>query len=114
MWGGPSFVMSPVFVDLTQVQAISAGDYSTCALTVKGEVFCWGLFRSINSKISQSDVPVQVQNLPEPVKQISVGGEHICAVLQSGKVVCWGNNSDGQLGDGTQKDSSTPVFVKGL
>jgi alpha-tubulin suppressor-like RCC1 family protein len=111
---GPAFVAHPTLVNLAQVQTISANGTITCALTVKGEVFCWGSAWSRSSAFPHSDVPVQVPNLTESVKQISVGGEHICAVLQSGKVVCWGDNNHGILGDVTQKDRSTPIFVKGL
>jgi alpha-tubulin suppressor-like RCC1 family protein len=43
------------------------------------------------------------------VKSVVGGGSnHACAVLQSGRVQCWGYNIDGQLGDGTQTQQTTP------
>src|SRR5207247_10482670 len=42
---------------------------------------------------------------------VAAGDYHVCVLLQSGEVRCAGNNSAGQLGDGTQTDSSSPVAV---
>lgn len=36
-----------------------------------------------------------------------------CGVALSGTAYCWGSNGNGQLGDGTITDSSTPVMVAG-
>ena len=40
--------------------------------------------------------------------KIVAGGGHACAMLAS-SVLCWGANDAGQLGNGTQQDSSSPV-----
>jgi alpha-tubulin suppressor-like RCC1 family protein len=40
--------------------------------------------------------------------------DHSCALLASGGVLCWGNNFNGELGDGSTTNRSTPVAVVGL
>ena len=45
---------------------------------------------------------------------ISAGGLTTCAILDDETVRCWGSNSNGQLGDGTTTDRSTPVPVSGI
>ena len=39
---------------------------------------------------------------------------HTCALLISGSIDCWGDNDEGQIGDGTNENSSTPVAVSGI
>ncbi|MCL2173995.1 IPT/TIG domain-containing protein, partial [Candidatus Saccharibacteria bacterium] len=46
-------------------------------------------------------------------KQISAGGYHTCAIASDDQLYCWGNNNYGQLGDGTNNNSSTPIAVAG-
>ena len=39
---------------------------------------------------------------------------HTCAVVTGGTVKCWGDNSNGQLGDGTNTSTSVPTTVTGI
>lgn len=42
---------------------------------------------------------------------VSAGADYSCAVTAAGALWCWGANGDGQLGDGTRTDHSSPVRV---
>lgn len=44
---------------------------------------------------------------------LALGSEHSCAI-QAQTVLCWGKNDNGQLGDGSFTDRSTPAAVSGL
>jgi alpha-tubulin suppressor-like RCC1 family protein len=96
---------------LSNVIAISAGRYHTCALVTGGTVECWG--DNFNGQLgngaplygANSTTPVQVKdtggtNNLTGVSQISAGGSHTCAVLSDQTVSCWGDNAYGQLGSG--------------
>jgi alpha-tubulin suppressor-like RCC1 family protein len=45
---------------------------------------------------------------------LSVGGYHACALLADGTVECWGTAREGELGNGSNTYSLTPVPVSGL
>ena len=53
-------------------------------------------------------------NLPAGRAAVATSGSHTCALTEAGAVWCWGLNTDGQLGDGTSMNRSTPVLVTGL
>jgi alpha-tubulin suppressor-like RCC1 family protein len=117
--GTKTFSSIPVDVSgLTgDVIAIAVGGWHSCALAAGGGVKCWGnnfwgqLGDSTNTDIS---IPVDAIGLASAVTAIALGGEHTCAITASGGLQCWGSNGDGQLGNGTNTDSTTPVNVSGL
>jgi alpha-tubulin suppressor-like RCC1 family protein len=45
---------------------------------------------------------------------VSAGGTLTCILIRGGDVECWGLNRDGELGNGTLTNSSTPIAVSGI
>jgi len=60
------------------------------------------------------EISVKPAEISARPTKISVGAYHTCVLTSDGGVKCWGGNEYGTLGDGTTKDRSTPVDVKGL
>lgn len=103
---------------LHDVQQISYGDNFMCDIAVLGgkrTVQCLGNNASgqLGNGLNISTPNPQTVKVLSTVKvlRISAGPAHACAVDNSGKVVCWGNNTLGQLGDDTAKNSNVPVKV---
>ncbi len=97
--------------------AVTAGTSHTCALVSGGGVKCWGYNVSGqlgNGNNTTSKVPVTVTGLTSGVTKVSAGGEHSCAITNTGGVKCWGLNDNGQLGNGNNSNSNTPVDVSSL
>ena len=97
----------------------SGGDHS-CALTNSGNVKCWGRGEYGilgNGNTTNSLVPVDVHTSstdPSPlsdIASIASANLHTCALTNSGEVKCWGFGIYGNLGHGTNSNSTTPVSV---
>ncbi len=99
------------------VQALSAGEKHTCALTTQGGIKCWGANNSGqlgDGTYTQHLTPIDVVGLASSVQAISAGSDHTCALSPQGGVKCWGGNANGRLGDGTTTNRFTPVDVVSL
>jgi alpha-tubulin suppressor-like RCC1 family protein len=100
------------------VVSISAGAGHSYALCEDGTIAAWGynFYGQLgNSNTADSSVPVLVNRggvlSGKTVVSVKAGGSHALALCSDGTLVAWGLNSDGQLGDNTAIDSSTPVLV---
>ena len=108
---------------------ISAGANHTCALTLDGAVYCWGL--NLTRELGQALVANDCDRFPcsrRPVRletslrsdTVSAGFGHTCA-LSKGRAFCCGRNDRGQLGSARADDSCegvgcnvSPVRVEGI
>jgi len=102
---------------LTNVKAIAAGGNHSLALTSSGAVKTWGANNSGqlgDGTVINSKTPVNVSGLLSGISAIAGGASHSLALTSGGAVKAWGANNDGQLGDGSKTNSTTPVGVFGL
>ncbi len=114
----PTQRTSPVLVNLpggVVATAVSAGSNHSLAVTSTGAVYAWGSNSSGqlgDGTVTKRISPVLV-NLPGGVvaTAVSAGSNHSLAVTSTGAVYAWGWNGDGQLGDGTITDRTSPVLV---
>lgn len=102
---------------------LAAGGKHVCAVNSSGGVACWGenadgqcgkLPPSHGGAPDADDLlyPTQVPGLTEGIIEVAVGDEHSTALKDNGSVFAFGGNANGQLGDGTTTDSSSPVQSK--
>jgi alpha-tubulin suppressor-like RCC1 family protein len=84
---------------------VTAGGLRTCALTSNSGVVCWGYYAG--------DTPQAIPGLYFGVAAITIGSgsSHICVLKVNGSTKCWGINNQGQLGDGTTTNRTTPTDV---
>jgi alpha-tubulin suppressor-like RCC1 family protein len=101
---------------------LALGYLHTCARKGSGTVQCWGENGGgqLGNGVSLDGgggspvlLPVSVVSVSDAVA-IASGLAHSCVVRKAGTVACWGTNGFGQLGDGTNDNSSSPVAVAGL
>jgi alpha-tubulin suppressor-like RCC1 family protein len=121
---------TPVEVSgVTDATQVTAGGAFTCAVLSTGHVECWGVneYGELGDATMTgpetceydgfsfpcSTTPVEVSDITDAT-QVTASYEDTCALLSTGRVDCWGWNAYGQLGNGTETSSDTPVEVSGV
>jgi alpha-tubulin suppressor-like RCC1 family protein len=98
---------------------LALGFLHTCARRLDGTVQCWGEDGTgeLGDGIPFDGGSRPPALVPQPVVGVSdavaiaSGVSHSCIARKGGSVSCWGYNFFGQLGDGTNTKSSSPVTV---
>jgi hypothetical protein len=123
--GGVTADITPVRVALNipAVQVVTASDPITCALTIDGDVYCWGggshgQLGNGTTPSALSTAPVKVSLPAGRYKQLSANQLGVCAVSTTGDAYCWGMDVVGRFGNGQSTygpyhDTPTPTLVAG-
>jgi len=87
--------------------------YEHCAaIKTDGTLWLWGYNNSgeigDETTVDKSS-PVQTVCGGTDWKQVASGGNHTAAIKNNGTLWMWGYNEDGQLGDNTTDDKSSPI-----
>ena len=103
----------PVAVLLNQdIVSLHAGDRHTCALTSRGDAYCWGDNTDGQLGINSAS------SFPTPQKingfhfvSLSARGINTCGIGSEGKLYCWGSDGGGQISaDGTSGPAKISPF----
>ena len=100
---------------------LSAGSEHTIVISSDGSLFTWGrntygeLGNGTSGSNAWKNVPVAVDMngvlSGKTIIQVAGGHNHSIALASDGTLYTWGNNGFGQLGDGSNTNSSVPVAV---
>ena len=109
---------SPVSVvgDFTDWCQVSGGAYHSLAVRANGTAWAWGCNyagRLGDNTVTTKSSPVSVVGGFTDWCQVSAGGSHSLGLRANGTAWAWGRNANGQLGDNTVTDRSSPVSVVG-
>ena len=107
-------ISTPVttFAGGTNWKQVSAGGSHTAAIKTDGTLWTWG--QGASGQLGNA----QTTNIPTPIttfaggtnwKQVSAGDDHTAAIKTDGTLWTWGSGTNGQLGNATITNTSTPV-----
>lgn len=98
-------------------RGVAAGAQSSMALSIGGQVFCWGCNvrgrLGLGPSYDHEDAvltPVVVPNLPGMARAIAAGGQHSGVILRRGRLFLSGDNAAGQLGQAKDVDWTSTFY----
>jgi alpha-tubulin suppressor-like RCC1 family protein len=95
------------------IVAIAAGSWHTCAVSIEGDVYCWGTDYAGQLGLGFDARMVYRPRLVPGVKarSLAIGDMRTYALLDLHTVAGWGNNAGGVLGLGNAMNAYTPVSL---
>ncbi|BDG01729.1 Ig-like domain-containing protein [Anaeromyxobacter oryzae] len=95
--------------------SVDAGWTHTCALTLKGKIYCAGA--NGDGQIGDGSTSDRIAPFPVGLAQASrltLGRNHTCAIIAAtGEPWCWGDDAFGQMGDRGNADRKSPALANG-
>jgi hypothetical protein len=110
-WGLFMDGVKPVDTGGSPLVKIDVQENDGCGWTAEAIQLCWDDF-GYASPDDRSIVPPSADGVP-PLHALVSGGSYFCGLDAGGLAWCWGANDQGQLGNGTTRDSPEPVQVAG-
>jgi alpha-tubulin suppressor-like RCC1 family protein len=110
----PVEVVASFSLPLRLAVGIAVGAFHSCAVTVDGDAFCWGLNSSGqigDGTQNNRQVAVPVAGVEGIAVAVTAGDFHTCLLAAVGVPFCWGDNTFGQLGDATRQTRLTATLV---
>ena len=108
----------PFLVD-EKIDELVVTEYVTFLLTTQSRIFVWG--NNFNGYYGDGSTTTSLSPLlvtptfnlepGEVITHITGGDSHFAAVSSNNRVFSWGNNYFGQLGDGTNTNSTIPIDI---
>jgi len=96
---------------------VSAGGSHSLSIDLRGKAWGWGL--NTNGQLGDNTIvskrtPVSVLGANKTFCKISAGNNHSMSIDLRGRVWGWGLNTNGQLGNKTTTQRSTPFAIAGV
>jgi alpha-tubulin suppressor-like RCC1 family protein len=115
----PGLTVEPLRVSDIYVSLVAPGQDHTCAISVGGELYCWGDMLGADGHPGPMghddrlahDVPARVGEDGDWLS-ISTDTFHSCGIRGDGELWCWGRNAEGQLGVGSQEVVPERIHVQ--
>jgi alpha-tubulin suppressor-like RCC1 family protein len=88
----------------------------TCGVRSNGRAYCWGsnwAGQLGDGTITSRSTPTEVSGGYTDWTVLDSEYNTTCGIRKPGRLWCWGRNSEGQIGDGTATNQSTPTEVSG-
>lgn len=101
----------PTEVDAGEAYSTVKGGnaYSACALTVAGQIKCWG--RPMGNAAGTALLSPIVVSGGDTYTYLDSNGDSACGVRNDGRVLCWGLSNNYSLGTGNNSNQISPVLI---